>query len=481
MNDYYTLKIIINGKRKFYHLELINSMIKLSKELINKYDIASPRYTSYPPVTAWNVDFSYHQYEAAIKDFQCAAPISLYIHIPFCQKRCLYCACNVIVRKKKPSVGDEYLMYLEKEISLICENFKQKPVIKQIHIGGGTPTYLSSIQINRLSNILDKYFNTNHLQEKSIEIDPRHVEIEYIYELFKLGFNRLSFGIQDVDDTVQQAVGRVQSYDKIASLIDYAQSLDFQSINCDLIYGLPNQTNQTISETITKIISLRPNRIALYSFAYVPWIQSHQKLLNTDTLPDSSSKISLFLHARETLLKNGYIGIAMDHFALKNDDLAIAYNNGKLKRNFMGYSTQSTVNYLGLGVSSIGYITNCFSQNTKNLKKYYADLDNNRLPVEKGYALSQRDIIIQWVILTLMCQFYICKHSFNSLFNYSFDNYFKEKHSFIIKCEEEGLIYQFNDCLSVTDLGRLFIRNICMGFDDYLQKNSKGNQFSKAV
>ena len=456
-------------------------MTKLSKELIMKYDVASPRYTSYPPVPAWNANFTSQQYEKSIKEFQCSDPISLYIHIPFCQKRCFYCACNVIVRKKKESVGDEYLAYLEKEISLICRKFKQKPKVTQIHIGGGTPTYLSSIQITKLSRILDHYFDTTHMHEKSIEVDPRHVDLEQLYELYQVGFNRLSFGIQDLNDAVQKAVGRIQSFDQIASLMEYAQSLGFQSINCDLIYGLPNQTNQTIRETISKIILLKPNRIALYSFAYVPWVQAHQKRLNTDHLPDSNSKVSLFLHARETLLKSGYVGIAMDHFALKNDDLAIAYNNGTLKRNFMGYSTQSTLNYLGLGVSSIGYISNCFSQNTKNLKTYYADLDHHRLPVERGHMLSQRDTIIQWVILTLMCQFYICKQTFVSLFNDSFDDYFKDRQTFIIKCEKEGLIYQSNDRLTVTDLGRLFIRNICMGFDDYLQKNTSGNQFSKAV
>ena len=457
-------------------------MITLTKELISKYDEAGPRYTSYPTAPVWNSDFDSSKYVDTLEKFsRNPKPLSLYVHIPFCQKRCLYCACNVLIRKPNPAVGEDYIRYLGIEMELIKNRLGFKPTIQQIHIGGGTPTFLTDDQLSKLCLLLDQTFDMQTVQEKSIEVDPRSVDSKRIQTLHRLGFNRLSFGIQDFDEQVQQAVGRRQLFSDVQTLFEAARSCGFTSINCDLIYGLPSQTILRFGETIKKILDLNPDRIALYSFAHVPWIHSHQKLLNQNNFPSSDEKISLFLHARDQLLMNGYTAIAMDHFALEKDELSVAYREGRLKRNFMGYTTLTTQNYLGLGVSSIGYLSNSFSQNTKDLKTYYTNLDKGFFPVEKGYVLSKKDLINQWVISSLMCQFQIDKKKFKAAFKEEFDTYFNSKSVFLDSCENEHLIKHQKHMILVTELGRLFVRNICMRFDEYLSKNKKISQFSRTV
>ena len=453
----------------------------LTKTLIKKYDIEGPRYTSYPTAPVWKRSFSYMNYRDTLASFsKKPEPISLYIHIPFCKNRCLFCACNVVIRKSNQSFGDEYIKYLEKEMKLIRQHLGFKAEIKQLHLGGGTPTFLSDDQLMDLSHRLDTYFDTSQLEEKAIEIDPRFITTESLDNLKQLGFNRLSFGIQDFNKKVQESIHRIQDFKDFKILFDHARQIGFSSINCDLIYGLPYQTPTRFKETIEKVIDLKPDRIALYSYAHVPWIHSHQNLIKQSALPDADEKINLFLQARNQFLDNDYTAIAMDHFALKNDDLAHAYQEGRLKRNFMGYTTLSTRHYLGLGTSSIGNINHAFIQNTKDINQYYESLDNNVLPTERGYSLSSTDVINQWVISRLMCQFKIHKQEFFETFDVQFDSFYKDKAAFLEKTVKEGLIKQTKSDLTMTQLGRLFVRNICMGFDEYLP-NKRKNQFSKTV
>jgi len=455
-------------------------MINLTKDILTKYDVEGPRYTSYPTAPVWTSAFTSATYTDILSNLgKNNDSISLYIHIPFCSKRCLYCACNVVIRKDHEKAGTTYLNYIEKELSLIVRHTQSKPKIKQIHIGGGTPTFLSDEQLSRLISMIESYLDTSEVEEQSIELDPRTMSPERLTHIRRLGFDRISFGIQDFDETVQDDIGRHQSFDMVEQLITHARALKFSSINCDIIYGLPKQTMDRFKNTISKLIQLKPDRIALYSFAFVPWIHEHQKALTLESSPSSDEKMALFLYARKTLLSADYESIAMDHFALKTDALAIAYANNSLHRTFMGYTTLATPFYLGVGVSSIGYVNDAFIQHTKDLKKYYESLDKNIFPVEKGYSLSERDIINQWIIRTLMCQFTLDKTRFEQLFDQKFDDYTTELKPHLLQCEEDGLIHHHSERLEVTELGRLFVRNICMGFDDYLPSIKKG--FSKTI
>lgn len=442
--------------------------MKLTKELIQKFDIETPRYTSYPTIPIWKSS-SESEYKNRLSKFKKKpSGLSLYIHVPFCQKRCFYCTCNVVIRKSNIEIGNHYITYLEKEMALITRNLNKMPIIKQLHIGGGTPTFLSDSQLSTLCQMIDQHFDTSTMEEQSIELDPRSVDTTRIQALHELKFNRLSFGIQDFNEQVQKAVDRQHSFEDIKILFEKARSLGFLSINTDLIYGLPLQTTKSFKQTINQIISLKPDRIAIYSFAYIPKMHQHQRLLNEKDLPNADQKIRLFLQARQQLLQEGYESIAMDHFALKTDPLAIAYQNGTLRRNFMGYTTLPTDNYLGLGVSAIGYISNFFTQNAKNLKNYCAQLDNSILPIEKGLQLSRNDLIRQWVITSLMCQFKVNKKVFYNQFQVDFDAYFKSEFEGLIQREKEGLVRLGEDQIDVTELGRLFVRNVCREFDAYL-------------
>lgn len=454
-------------------------VIQLDSDTLKKYNVDGPRYTSYPTAPNWNTQFLDSQYRAALTRVgKTSQPLSLYIHIPFCQKRCYYCACNVVIRKNNKE-SDTYLSYLKKELSLIYQSLGRKVCVEQIHIGGGTPTFLTDSQISYLKTILLEYFDLASVQEMSIELDPRTVTQDRIKRLREIGFNRISFGIQDLDSTVQDSVNRVHPIEQIVPLFRTAQSCNFSSINTDLIYGLPHQTEASFAQTVDRIIQLKPDRIALYSFAHVPWIHPHQNLIKSEHLPTPDQKISLFLLAQKRLIESGYQAIAMDHFALKEDPLAIAFNTGTLTRNFMGYTTLSTKIYLGIGVSSIGYLDDSFCQNTKSLKAYYSDLDNNILPVERGMQLNSDDLIRQYVIASLMCHFVLDKHEFDRRFGVAFDQYFEKEIDFLHSDGLSELVQVSDEKITVTELGRLFVRNICMGFDAYYQPVS--NRYSKVI
>jgi len=456
--------------------------LTIEKETIRKFDVPGPRYTSYPTAPQWSGEVNESVYIEKLKEFgQTNKTLSLYIHIPFCRSMCTYCACSVVIRPQDEKYGEEYVTHLIKEMDLVAQYMGSKRKIRQLHWGGGTPTYLTESQIEKLFQKTKDAFDIDSSAEMAIEIDPRNVTKEKLRLLRQLGFNRISLGIQDFDITVQKSVNRLQPYETVKSCYDDCRQLGFHSINFDLIYGLPHQTIQTFDETVQKVVEFGPDRIALYSFAYVPWLKKHQSKMNPDELPSHDLKLDIFLHARQKFLQNGYRSIAMDHFAVETDELAKSFDKGTLYRNFMGYTVKPADEYLGLGVTAIGFLQNTFIQNQKILPDYYQSLKNEFLPVERGKILSQHDLIRQWTINSLMCQFQLDKKVFFAKFGFVFDDFFSQEQEHIHYCQEEGLLNLRDDSLTVTELGKIFIRNICMGFDEYLKQQPTYRQFSQTV
>jgi len=412
----------------------------IDKSTIQKFDIAGPRYTSYPTAPVWSNEVNDQVYIQKLMDFgQSNKTLSLYIHVPFCQTMCTFCGCNVVIRKQDEKYGDEYLKYLFKEIDLVAHYIGNKKQVKQFHWGGGTPTYFSEEQIERLFNKVQENFEIDLNSEIAIEIDPRTINKSKVKKLKALGFNRISMGVQDFDQKVQEAVNRVQPFELVKEFYAWCRQLEFKSVNFDLIYGLPHQTQKSFSDTVEKVIALKPDRIALYSFAYVPWLKKHQNKIDQKALPSNDVKLEIFLKARSQFLDEGYQAIAMDHFALKADELATAFDQGTLYRNFMGYTVKPADEYIGLGLTSISFLENTFIHNQKTLPDYYRLLEENKLPVERGKILSSDDRIRQWTINALMCQFQIDKQVFEGRFHISFDDYY----------EKEPEHYPINDLESI--------------------------------
>lgn len=457
-------------------------MTVLTQDILAKYDVAGPRYTSYPTAPEWKDTITGLDYATHLK--KCGDskdPISLYIHIPFCQSLCTYCGCNVAIRKHWPKYGDEYLEHLEKELDLVSEHLGTQSSVKQLHWGGGTPTFLNPQQLERLFRLCEKHFKIDMNGEIAIELEPRTVSLEQIQLLKKLGFNRVSMGVQDFDPKVQQAINRVHDEDAIRKVTDQCRESGFKSINMDLIYGLPHQTQQSFEQTVQKIVDLKPNRIALYSFAHLPGIMKQQRKIDADTLPDSGEKVNIFLNATRDFLNGPYEAIAMDHFALKDDDMAIAFKEGQLSRNFMGYTLLPTEHFIGLGSSSIGYVAGAYFQNIKALPDYYNKLKASEFPLERGLILSQDDLLRQDVINRFMCHFKLNRNKFERDYGSTFEEHFPEEQQHVRHCIEDGLLSDDGTTLEVTELGKLFVRNIAMGFDAYLKNNSKKKRFSKVI
>ncbi len=456
--------------------------VPITKETLLKYDIPGPRYTSYPTAPVWTEDIKNSDYIEKLDQFgKTNKTLSLYIHIPFCQTLCSYCGCNVVIREQKNKYGDEYLKYLFKEIDLVTKHIGEKKIIKQFHWGGGTPTYFNEEQIERLFEKVQQNFIIDSEGEVAIEIDPRTIDKSKVKKLRNLGFNRISMGVQDFNQNVQKAVNRIQFFEIVKEFNDWCREFKFNSVNFDLIYGLPHQTPTSFQDTIAKVIQLKPDRIALYSFAYIPWMKKHQNKMDRGSLPTPDQKIDIFLNSREQLMNFGYQAIAMDHFALKGDELATAFNDGRLYRNFMGYTIKPADEYIGLGSTSIGFLENSFVQNHKILKDYYGALNKNELPVERGKVLTADDQIRQWTINTLICQFMVNKIEFQKRFNLRFDTYFSLEQEHLQQCVADKLITVERDAIKVTELGKIFIRNVCMGFDYYLRQKNSHKRFSRTV
>jgi len=454
----------------------------MDKNTLQKYDVAGPRYTSYPTAPQWSGDVTRDVYAAALTRFgQNDKTLSLYIHIPFCEQLCYFCACNKVIRAKDETVGDEFLDHLFKEIDMVAGFIKKRKLIRQLHLGGGTPTYLSESQIEKLFLKIQSVFDVDLNEEIAIEIDPRTVTQNKLKVLRRLGFNRISMGVQDFDEKVQDDINRRQPYEQVAQVHQWCRDLKFESVNYDLIYGLPYQTRDTFKKTVDLVIGLRPDRIALYSFAYVPWLSKPQNKFNLDAIAMHDEKLDIFIQSRENLLAHGYQAIAMDHFALTTDAMAKAFNEGSLHRNFMGYTLKPADEFIGLGPSAIGFLENTYIQNIKVLPEYYDLTGQGRLPIERGKQLNQDDQIRQWVINSLMCRFKVDKQLFFDKFGYEFEDYFLEEGKHLHDCIEDGLINENSQRIQVTDLGKIFIRNVCMGFDYYLRQKDGHQRFSRTV
>jgi oxygen-independent coproporphyrinogen-3 oxidase len=454
----------------------------MNKNTLQKYDVAGPRYTSYPTAPQWSEDVRDEIYASALKAFgQNDKTLSLYVHIPFCEQLCYFCACNKVIRAKDEKVGDEFLNHLFKEIDMVAGLLERRKLIRQLHWGGGTPTYLSEGQIEKLFSKIQSVFDIDFNEEIAIEIDPRTVTQNKLKVLRRLGFNRVSMGIQDFDKKVQDDINCIQTFEQVSQVHQWCRDLKFKSVNYDLIYGLPYQTKDTFKKTMDLVIGLRPDRIALYSFAYVPWLSKPQNKFNLDAIAMHDEKLDIFIQSRTNLLAHGYQAIAMDHFALTTDALARAFNEGALHRNFMGYTLKPADEYIGVGPSAISFLEKTYIQNTKILPEYYERTAQARLTVERGKQLNQDDQIRQWVINSLMCQFQVDKQLFLDKFESTFEDYFKEEAKHIHNCVEDGLIEENSKQIQVTDLGKIFIRNVCMGFDYYLRQKNGTQRFSRTV
>lgn len=451
-------------------------------DLLTRLDRPLPRYTSYPTAVEWG-DMSPADYTQALRQFdQKPDSLSLYVHIPFCRTMCLYCGCSVVLNRK-PENEERYVDALIQEIKLVRSRLQRPHPTTQLHFGGGTPTQLSESQLDRLVRHLRTAFPWAEDAEIAIEIDPRTVVEDNGHKLCHLktlGFNRVSFGVQDTDPKVQEAVRRRQSYEMTRITYERARELGFQGINIDLIYGLPYQTEETFRDTIEKILLLRPDRIALFSYAKVPWLKPHQKAMPDSILPSTQEKFAIYVLAREAFLKHGYIGLGMDHFALATDELASSYYAGNLSRNFQGYTVQRAENMLGLGLSAVGNCSAGYFQNCKELKDYYAALEVAELPVRRGLWLKEEDLLRRWVIHTLMCRFSLRKEHFSQRYGQDFDRYFSVEADAITSLVDQGLVINDSRELKATSTGQLFIRHVAAVFDAYLAKGFK-RQFSKAV
>ena len=407
--------------------------------------------------------------DAARRDAATTTPISLYVHLPFCEDRCSFCGCSVIITRKR-EVAAGYLTYLHREIAMLAEALGTRRQVVQYHWGGGTPTYLSLAQIAALQAVVNRHFDIQTGAELAIEVDPRVTSVEQLKLLRDLGFNRLSLGVQDFTPEVQQAINRIQSEPLTRTLFEAARDLGFESINIDLIYGLPLQTRASFGRTVDAVVAMRPDRVAVYSYAHVPWIRGHQKYLNPEDLPPAELKIELFVEAMERFRAAGYAQIGMDHFALPTDELAIASAAGRLHRNFMGYTTRPAPDMLAAGVSGIGDVGGAFAQNTKKLSAYYSAIDGGRFPIERGYRLERDDHIRRFVITNLMCNFRVERREVATRFSVEFDKYFEAELSELAESAvADGFVSVDAEAVTVTPLGRLFVRNVAMVFDRHLR------------
>ncbi|WP_035986044.1 oxygen-independent coproporphyrinogen III oxidase [Leptolyngbya sp. KIOST-1] len=464
-------------------LSLVNPVV-FDPALLHKYNQPLPRYTSYPPATEMKEAFSPRDFEAAIAvgNYK-QTPLSLYCHIPFCESACYFCGCNTVITRQK-KVADPYLDSLERNIAQVAQRVANRRV-NQLHWGGGTPSYLSQAQVERLWTVLHQHFEFEPGAEISIEVNPRDLTREYVFFLKNLGFKRVSFGLQDFDLTVQAAVNRIQPEAMLFEAMGWLREAGFESVNVDLIYGLPYQTLATFRDTIAKTLRLDPDRIAVFNFAYVPWLKPVQKKhINPTTLPGPAEKLEIFHMAIDRLTAGGYQFIGMDHFAKAGDELAIAQAQGQLHRNFQGYTTQPESDLLGFGMTSITMLHDVYAQNHKGLRDFYKAVDTDTLPLERAVVLSQDDILRRAVIMELMCQFELSKaaieEKYHLSFDQTFDDYFAREREDLKTLEADGLVRLTPNHIEVLPAGRLLIRNIAAVFDTYL-RNRTLHQFSQSV
>jgi len=454
-------------------------------ELLARHDRPGPRYTSYPTAVEFGdgVDRAVYAERLAAANARADEPLSVYMHLPFCEERCLFCGCHVIISPHKEKAAP-YVDLLMAEVDLIAKHLPDRRTISQLHLGGGTPTYQSPAELDRLLKRFFTHFQKAPNAELAVEVDPRVTTPEHIDVLADHGFNRISLGVQDFTHEVQVAINRVQSVEETAAIIDHARGRGFGGVNVDLIYGLPHQTTATFEETVATVIDLGADRAAVYSFAFVPWIRGHQRKLMEDNLPSPATKFELFGLVRERFLGAGYEPIGMDHFAKPDDELSRAKARGELRRNFQGYAVIPADDVLGLGISGIGDLQGAYVQNLKKLSSYRDAVEAGELPVERGLPLTADDELRRVVIHQLMCNFRIDRRAIEARFDLDFEQAFAEDLRRLAAYAEDGMVTITDDEIRATPVGELFVRNLAMCFDVYWRERHEGegkDVFSKTV
>ena len=459
------------------------SELVIDPVLIRKYDTGGPRYTSYPTADRFVEAFG----EAALRDWlgrrnigAIAQRLSIYVHLPFCATLCYYCACNKVITRDR-SKSAKYIKYLDKELELVARAEGATQPITQLHWGGGTPTFLSDDEMTELMASLTRRYPLEEDAEVSIEVDPRSVAAGRMETLARLGFNRVSLGVQDFDPAVQQAVHRIQPESETRRVLEEARAAGFRSVNFDLIYGLPRQTLDSFSRTLETTLAMQPDRIALYNYAHLPTLFKPQRRIAAAELPSPEVKLQLMTLAIGALTRAGYVYIGMDHFALPDDELAQAQRQGRLHRNFQGYSTRKDADLIGLGVSAIGRVGPTYYQNAKSLDEYYARLDDGLLPVARGLELTADDLVRRAVIQALMCHFRVSIESIELAHLVDFEKYFAVELEQLRRLADEGLVEVGDEWIAITPRGRLLVRAICMVFDRYLRERERRASYSKVI
>ena len=463
-------------------LHEMHEELSVGEDFVNRYNRPGPRYTSYPTAPVWTDSFGPKEFEVAIDDAnRKRSPVSLYMHLPFCESLCLFCACNVVIRKDK-SVTPPYLSVLKKEIDRMAQGVSRERQVVQFHWGGGTPTYLSPEQIEDLFTFTHERFTFAPDAEIGIEVDPRVTTRAHMETVRKMGFNRLSMGIQDFKEDVQKAVHRIQSYEVTRDLIATARDLGFDSINVDLIYGLPYQSADSFAHTIEQIVGLSPDRIAMFSYAHVPWLKKQQGSFVAH-LPEGMKKFDIFRSGLLKFLEAGYLYIGMDHFAKKNDELAVSQRNRTLHRNFQGYTTKAGADLYGMGITAISGVQETYAQNYRDIPSWEKAVEERGLATMRGYRLSQDDAIRREVISRLLCHTVIVKDEISRQFGIHFDEYFAPELERLKMPQEDGLVAMNDKEIRAAWLGRIFIRNLAMVFDPYLEKQQLAARplFSKTL
>jgi oxygen-independent coproporphyrinogen-3 oxidase len=451
--------------------------------LIRKHDVSGPRYTSYPTADRFVEAFGaaeLRQWLARRNIGGIAQPLSVYVHLPFCESLCWYCGCNKVVTRDRTRSA-QYIKDLEKEMALLAPLLGADRAISQMHWGGGTPTFLAREEMRALADALDRTFHRSGDCECAIEVDPRSAPAGTMAFLAELGFNRASLGVQDFDAQVQKAVHRIQGEDETRRVVGEARAAGFRSVNIDLIYGLPKQTLDSFDRTLDKVVMLDPDRIALYSYAHLPKVFKPQRRIEESNLPSAEAKLQILSLAIGRLTRAGYLYIGMDHFARPDDELALAQAQGRLQRNFQGYSTRRGSDLIGLGVSAIGAIGPTYYQNRKVLEDYHAELDAGRLPVAGGIELSQDDLVRRAVIQALACHFRVSIESIELAYLVDFRKYFAAELEDLRRLEADGLVERRDDWILVTAKGRLLVRVVCAVFDRYLREREARAQYSKVI
>lgn len=459
-------------------------MTAISEQLLQRFDVNGPRYTSYPTADRFVEAYTADDYAQALRHRSqgqvSLLPLSLYVHIPFCESLCYYCACNKIITKHHDR-GAHYLDYLTREVTLHVAQLGSGQSVSQLHLGGGTPTFLSDDELARLMAMLRAHFNLVPGGEYSVEVDPRTVDADRLQALARLGFNRISFGVQDFDPEVQKAVHRIQPAARVFELVEQARHIGFESVNVDLIYGLPRQTPESFARTLAQVQALRPDRIALYAYAHLPDRFKPQRRIVAAELPDAAGKVSMLASALAAFEQAGYVYIGMDHFSLPDDALAVARQQGRLHRNFQGYSTQPDCDLIALGVSAIGRVGATYSQNAKTLDEYCDRIDQGRLPVTRGLALGRDDLARRAVIMALMCQGQVLFESIELAWALDFRRYFASEMAQLAVLQEQGLVTIDAQGVQVTSEGWYFVRAVAMVFDRYLQADRHRAKFSRIL